>query len=564
MESKNANITNVYLNEHSTSTSSIISFAHNNTTTIINADNGASESITKDWTDAEEIKVTRKVDSFLMPLLFFAFFILQVDRGNISNALTSTLKEDVGLDNNKINVGTALFNIGIVVFEIPSNILLQKFGPSRWLSFQIVAWSLCATLQSCMTDYRTFLVTRFFMGVLESGYIPGGLYYISTWYTKSQLPLRYTIYFIGNLCASATGSLIAAGILKNVAGTYGLLGWQWIFIIEGVIGIGYGLIFALLIPNSPKDPCPFWKGFRMFTERESKIIRGRVLLDDPEKISSSENISLADLKDALLQWRIWLHFIFTFAFMQNTQALSTYVPSIVVSLGYSAVSANAMSSIGSWCSTVMLVLLTLLSYYINVKFISIGFITLWQTVFTIALFSISNSDRNNLKFALLTCLITSGAIGHVLNCSWISINVSKPKHRSIAMALLVMAANMAGICAGQILRTNDTPKYHNAFLALSVVSIFSLLVVSCITFQYIWSNRKLEKKYPSLNNQIGEESSTAETKAKKNDNTIVVVGKIEDESHMESLLFNFSNKGQHVEKYQNGTVINHEKFRYLI
>lgn len=376
MASKNAEKTSVFLQEQETSTSSILSATSNSQTTIINADSGETEIITKDWSYEEEIKVTRKLDFFLMPLLFFAFFILQIDRGNISNALTSTLKEDIGLDNDKINVGTALFNVGIVVFEIPSNILLQKFGPSRWLSFQIVAWSLCATLQSCMTDYRTYLVTRFFMGVLESGYIPGGLYYISTWYTKSQLPLRYTIYFIGNLSASATGSLIAAGILKNVSGSYGLLGWKWIFIIEGVIGLGYGLIFALLIPDSAKDPRPFWKGFRMFSERESKIIRGRVLLDDPEKISSSENISLNDLKEALLQWRIWLHFIFTFSFMQNTQALSTYVPSIVQSLGYSNVAANAMSSIGSWCATVMLVLLTLLTYNINIKSISIGFITL--------------------------------------------------------------------------------------------------------------------------------------------------------------------------------------------
>lgn len=178
--------------------------------------------------------------------------------------------------------------------------------------------------------------------------------------------------------------------------------------------------------------------------------------------------------------------------MQNTQALSIYVPSIVQSLGYSNVAANAMSLIGSWCATVMLVLLTLLSYYINIESISIGFVTLWQMVFTVALFSISISDRNNLKFALLTCLITSGSVGHVLNCSWTSNNLSKRKHRSIAMELLVMAANMAGICAGQVLRTNDAPKYHNAFLALSVVSIFSLLVVACITVQYILSNRKLE------------------------------------------------------------------------
>lgn len=239
------------------------------------------------------------------------------------------------------------------------------------------------------------------------------------------------------------------------------------------------------------------------------------------------------------------------------------MPSIVQSLGYSNVAANAMSSIGSWCATVMLVLLTILSYYINIKSFSIGFVTLWQMVFTIALFSISNSDRNNLKFALLTCLITRGSVSHVLNCSWTSNNVSKPKHRSIAMALLVMAANMAGICAGQVLRTNDAPKYHNAFLALSVVSIFSLLVVACIAVQYILSNRKLEQKYLLANKKVGKENVTAETKKIENDNTVIIVGNIIDESHMEKLLSNIAATDQHIEKYQNNTVINKEKFRYL-
>lgn len=153
-------------------------------------------------------------------------------------------------------------------------------------------------------------------------------------------------------------------------------------------------------------------------------------------------------------------------------------------------------------------------------------------VFTIALFSISDSDRNNVKFALLTCLITSGAIGHVLNCSWTSNNLSKPKHRSIAMALLVMAANMAGICAGgQVLKTNDALKYHKAFLALFVVSIFSLLVVACIAVQYIWSNRKLEQKFPLANSQVGEENFTAETRKIENDNAVIIARNIIYESH---------------------------------
>lgn len=121
------------------------------------------------------------------------------------------------------------------------------------------------------------------------------------------------------------------------------------------------------------------------------------------------------------------------------------------------------------------------------------------------------------------------------------------------MALFVMAENMAGICAGQVLRTNDAPKYHNAFLALPVVSIFSLLVIACITVQNIWSNRKLEQKFPLANNQVSEENFTAETRKVENDNTVIIVRNIIDESHMEKLLSNIAATDQQNEKYLNST-----------
>ncbi|GMF03782.1 unnamed protein product [Ambrosiozyma monospora] len=190
--------------------------------------------------------------------------------------------------------------------------LLQKLGPAKWLSFQIVVWSLCATLQSCISNHGGFLATRFMLGALEAGYIPGGLYYISTWYKKKDLPIRYGIFFIGNTVASGCSGLIASGILKYLPGDYGLAGWKWIFIVEGAMGIGYGLIFAFFIPDSPQNPRPFHNLFSLFNKRESKVIRGAVLLDDPEKINSAKEISVKELKEVSSDWRTWMHFFFTF------------------------------------------------------------------------------------------------------------------------------------------------------------------------------------------------------------------------------------------------------------
>lgn len=109
----------------------------------------------------------------IIPVLALAFFALQMDRGNISAAMTSTLMDDLGVNTNAINVGSQLMSAGIVLTEIPSNILLQRFGPKKWLSFQIFAWGLVATFQAFVQNYAAFLATRLVLGLLEGGYIPG-------------------------------------------------------------------------------------------------------------------------------------------------------------------------------------------------------------------------------------------------------------------------------------------------------------------------------------------------------------------------------------------------------
>lgn len=114
-----------------------------------------------------------RIDLILLPVLGLAFFGLQVDRGNISAALTSTITEDLHINTNQINVGTQLLSAGIVVSEIPSNIILQRVGPQVWLSAQLVAWGLVGVFQTFVKSYPAFLVTRLLLGLLEGGFIPG-------------------------------------------------------------------------------------------------------------------------------------------------------------------------------------------------------------------------------------------------------------------------------------------------------------------------------------------------------------------------------------------------------
>ena len=169
-----------------------------------------------DWTLAEEKRAKRKLDCLLMPLLVLGFFCLQLDRGNIANAITDTFMEDVGITQFQFNIGQQLLSLGIVLFEIPSNMLLYKIGPGKWLTTQLFFFGLVSTFQAWQTNYSSYLATRFLLGVAESGYIPGGLWTLSTWYTRKETAKRVMVFFFGNQLGQASAKLIAYGTSHRV------------------------------------------------------------------------------------------------------------------------------------------------------------------------------------------------------------------------------------------------------------------------------------------------------------------------------------------------------------
>lgn len=316
--------------------------------------------IVKDW-DREERAIRRKIDFILLPVLALAFFALQLDRGNISSALTSTITEDLHITTNQINIGTQLLSAGIVLTELPSNVILQKIGPQKWISGQLIACCLVATFQAFITTYPAYLATRLLLGLFEGGFIPGALYYISTWYKREGTSVRISLFFFGQMFASATSTLISAGVL-NLSGRNGLAGWRWIFLVEGLITIFIAMILTLFLPPSVGNGKPLISGGRWsyFTPRETHIIQNRVLLDDPRKARGGIKITGRDIWNAVRQPQIIQHFFVSLVSMSGFQGLTMYTPSLIKSFGFSATRANALDAVPVYCGIVWLVMLAYL------------------------------------------------------------------------------------------------------------------------------------------------------------------------------------------------------------
>ncbi|KAI0101171.1 MFS general substrate transporter [Daldinia grandis] len=447
-----------------------------------------------DWTEAEELAVKRKIDFILLPILGLAFFALQIDRGNISNALTSTITQDLGIDTNQINVGGSILSAGIVLLEIPSNILLQRIGPRKWLSVQIIAWGLVATFQNFIKNYGGFLATRLLLGLCEAGFIPGALYTMSTWYKKSETSLRVSIFFLGNLIASATTSLIGAGIL-SMGDRYGVAGWRWLFIVEGSITIGIGIIFILFLPPSVGNGSPLisFGRWSYFNRRESYILVRRVLLDDPAKTTNHLRISGNDIWTTIKNPRILAHIIITTTATIPVSAINTYGPSVIKSLGYGTVRANAMASVGAFIAAIMTVFLGWVCDTTKRR----GPAMLAGAVWSLIAFSCLREAWKwsaGRKYAAVVFSMAMNSTIHILNVGWLSVNCQRPQERSVAMAMIIMGANSGGIAGSQVFRTQDAPLYQNAFTACLVLSAVVAVEIIGQSAWYFVSNKKLNNQ----------------------------------------------------------------------
>jgi len=224
--------------------------------------------------------------------------------------------------------------------------ILYRVGPGKWLTLQLFLFGIVSTFQAFQSNYASFIATRFLLGITESGFIPGGLWTISTWYTRKETAKRVMIFYFGNQIGQACAKLLAYGIL-HMRGVEDRPGWFWLFVLMGSFTIGGGFVFGLLLPDSFRNPSPtFLPKWRMFTEREIHILRGRVLLDDPAKGRKKKSIGTAAFRKAFSNWRMWVHFGITLANNGPQRAFDTYAPTIISAFGFGGLSANALAAVG--------------------------------------------------------------------------------------------------------------------------------------------------------------------------------------------------------------------------
>lgn len=179
-----------------------------------------------------ERALIRKLDRHIIPTVMMAYLLCFLDRTNIGNARIFGMEKELNMSGNMYQIAVAVLFIPYILIEVPSNLVIKKFRPSRWLPFITVSWGIVSTLTGIVQNYTGLIVVRVLLGLLEGGLLPGLTVYLTLFYTKKEIALRFSYLFFATALAGACGGLLAYAI-GFMDGIKGLSGWRWIFIIEG-------------------------------------------------------------------------------------------------------------------------------------------------------------------------------------------------------------------------------------------------------------------------------------------------------------------------------------------
>lgn len=196
--------------------------------------------------------VIRKIAWRLMPLIIVCYFFAFFDRINISFAKTA-LQTDLGLSNAAYGFGASLFVLGYVLFEVPSNLLLYRFGPRRWIARIMISWGIATAAMIFVHTEWQFYALRFIIGAMEAGFAPGIIYYLTLWFPKKYRGRMTSTFFLATAFSGIIGAPVSGLVLKYLDGSLGLEGWRWLFLVGGLPCLLLGAIVLMRFDDRVED-----------------------------------------------------------------------------------------------------------------------------------------------------------------------------------------------------------------------------------------------------------------------------------------------------------------------
>ena len=379
------------------------------------------------------------------------FFALQLDRGNITQALSDNLLDDLKMNTDDFNTGQTIFYLCFLCAELPSQLISKKLGPDRWIPIQMVSWSLVASLQALLSGRSSYFACRALLGVLEGGFIPDNILYLSYFYTSIELPIRLSFFWASYQFTFIVSAFLAFGVL-HLRGYNGLAGWRWLFALEGMVTGIIGLVSFLYLPPSPTQTKSRFRGKEgWFSEREEYIMVNRIIRDDPSKgdMHNRQALSPTALWASLRDYDMWPIYLLGLSWLIPNNPITQYLTLQLKAVGFGTFETNLLTIPAYVLFILQLLFWTWVSEKTDQRFL-VGLTSqIWALPILIALETIPAQTSPWAKWALSTLLVGEPYV-HPIIVAITSRNAGSVRTRTVASAIYNMCVQASSIIGSNV------------------------------------------------------------------------------------------------------------------
>ncbi|KAL9010714.1 MAG: hypothetical protein Q9173_004384 [Seirophora scorigena] len=412
---------------------------------------------------AAENAVVRKVDWHILPIITFIYMLSVIDRTNIGNGRLYGLEKDLDLKGNQFQTAAAVFYATYIACEVPATIFLKKLRPARFISSIAILWGIIATFTGLVQNYRGLLACRLLLGLTEGPLFPCLIVYLTFFYTRKELAVRFGYIVLGGALSGAVGGLLAYAI--------------------GPPSIGLGILGWFFLADSPDSA---W--YLPPSQRNTLIIRGT--RHQPEASSlSARTLHHNDVLAAVKDWKIWAFSILNFLADIQIFSYAIFLPTIIRAIN------------PAW-STVYVQALTVPCY-------------IWSAFAYFAAAYASDKLQHRASFGILASLVS--IVGHVMLVAgngvavpyvgcfaiasgifaasgiavvWMPSNLPRYGKRSTAVGMQLMIGTSAGIAAPYLYPTGDTPRYVMGHAVTAALMGLCAVINGVLWWSLVDTNKK--------------------------------------------------------------------------
>ncbi|KAJ6518943.1 MFS general substrate transporter [Mycena sanguinolenta] len=423
-----------------------------------------------------ERRLVRKLDWALLPLFTLIYCTNFVDRTAIGNAKIAGIEKDLGMVGFDYNRALTVFYVFYIVSDIPSNLALKHFG-SVWLAAMITCFGIISIATAFVQSYSGLIATRVFLGMAEGGTLSGLTYIVSRYYRRKELVLRMGIFFgVSAPLAGAFGGLLASGLL-HIGDIGTVKSWRKIFLVEGIITTGFGLLCFLIIPTDPERT-------RMLTAEERALALARIDADQVVRTQGRKERTTFRL--------VWRSFNINTTFcllgylMANIsfQGLSLFMPTVIATLGHFTVVESQLRTVPPYLVSAVWAVITC---YVSLRMKQRAGPIFVSGALMVLGYAIAVGTKNpHARYAACFFSIMGGSPIAPLELAWATDNAAPDTIRAMTSAIITGFGAIGAVIAVWTYLPTDAPNYHKGN-SLNLGTTSAICLVTLIAAIYIRS-----------------------------------------------------------------------------